>query len=49
MPIVGGRVASFVGDDVERTMHAEEAFLDGYLAERSGPPRHATVERRRAS
>lgn len=34
MPIVGGRIASFVGEDVERTLHAEEAFLDGYLAER---------------
>ncbi len=37
MPIVGGRIASFVGDDVERTMHAEEAFMDGYLAELANP------------
>jgi hypothetical protein len=33
MPIVGGKIAAFVGDDVERTVHAEEAFLDGYLRE----------------
>ena len=33
MPIVGGRIAAFVGDDVERTLHAEAAFLDGYLFE----------------
>ncbi len=39
MPIVGGRIASFVGDDVERTLHAEESFLDGYFAERSTDPR----------
>jgi hypothetical protein len=50
MPIVGGRIASFVGDDVERTMHAEEAFLDGYLAERANKtppanPLHGTAHR----
>jgi uncharacterized Zn-binding protein involved in type VI secretion len=43
MPIVGGRIAAFVGDDVERTLHEEEAFLDGYLREhefgRISPPR----------
>jgi hypothetical protein len=33
MPLVGGKIASFVGDDVERTLHAEEAFTDGYLHE----------------
>jgi hypothetical protein len=33
MPIVGGRIAAFVGDDVERTLQAEAAFLDGYLVE----------------
>ena len=48
MPIVGGRIASFVGDDVERTLHAEESFLDGYLAEhpdltrRVDPMQHST-------
>jgi hypothetical protein len=34
LPLVGGRLASFVGGDVERTMHAEEAFNDAHL---SGP------------
>lgn len=32
IPLVGGKLASFVGADVERTMHAEEEFNDGYLA-----------------
>jgi Protein of unknown function (DUF2505) len=35
MPLVGSKIAAFVGDDVERTMHAEEAFIDGYLCERA--------------
>jgi hypothetical protein len=35
MPLVGGKIAAFVGEDVERTLRAEEAFLDGYLREMS--------------
>lgn len=35
MPIVGSRIAKLVGDEVERTMHASEAFIDGYLHERA--------------
>lgn len=32
IPLVGGKLASFVGGDVERTMRGEEDFNDGYLA-----------------
>lgn len=32
IPLVGGKLAAYVGGDVERTMRAEEAFNDGYLA-----------------
>ncbi len=32
IPFVGGKLASYVGADVERTMSAEEQFNDGYLA-----------------
>ena len=32
IPLVGGKLASFVGGDVERTMRAEEEFNDAYLA-----------------
>ena len=32
IPFVGGKLASFVGGDVERTISAEENFNDGYLA-----------------
>ncbi len=31
MPIVGGRIATFLAADVERAMHEGAAFLDGYL------------------
>jgi Protein of unknown function (DUF2505) len=34
IPLVGGKLASFVGGDVERTMHGEEEFNDRYLAGR---------------
>jgi hypothetical protein len=34
IPLVGGKLADLVGGDVERTLVAEEAFNDGYLAER---------------
>ena len=32
VPLVGGKLASFVGADVQRTLQAEEAFNDGHLA-----------------
>lgn len=32
IPLVGGKLAAFVGADVERTMRAEEGFNDTYLA-----------------
>jgi hypothetical protein len=31
VPLVGGRIAEFVANDVMRTMHGEEAFNDEYL------------------
>ena len=34
IPLVGGKLADFVGGDVERTLAAEETFNDGYLAKR---------------
>lgn len=34
IPIVGGKLASFIGGDVERTIAAEEDFNDSYLADR---------------
>jgi len=32
VPLLGGKIASFVGADVERTIHAEEQFNDAHLA-----------------
>ena len=32
IPLVGGKLAAFVGADVERTMRAEEGFNDAHLA-----------------
>jgi hypothetical protein len=32
IPLLGGKLASFVGGDVERTIHAEQEFNDTYLA-----------------
>jgi len=32
IPLVGGKLAAYVGADVERTMRAEEVFNDTYLA-----------------
>jgi uncharacterized protein YndB with AHSA1/START domain len=32
VPIVGGKLAGFVGGDVQRTLGAEEEFNDGHLA-----------------
>lgn len=34
VPIVGGKLAGFVAGDVQRTLTAEEAFNDSYLADR---------------
>ena len=34
VPLVGGKLADFVAADVQRTLAAEEAFNDGYLATR---------------
>lgn len=34
VPLVGGKLASFVGGDVQHTLDAEEQFNDGYLAKR---------------
>ncbi len=33
VPIVGGKLAGFVGGDVQRTLTAEEDFNDSYLAD----------------
>lgn len=49
MPLVGGKIAAFVGDDVESTMRAEEAFLDGYLSERAAGDSPARAPHRKAS
>ena len=32
IPLVGGKLAAYVGADVERTMRAEDDFNDSYLA-----------------
>lgn len=48
MPIVGSRIAALVGDEVERTMRASEAFIDGYLHERAVADR-GPATRQRAS
>ncbi len=34
VPLVGGKLADFVGGDVQRTLAAEEAFNDAYLVKR---------------
>ena len=36
IPFVGGKLASFVGADVERTMRGEEEFNDAHLATPAG-------------
>lgn len=43
VPLVGGKLASFVGVDVQRTLHAEEAFNDGYLAAAATKPKRAPL------
>ena len=37
LPLLGGKLASSVAGDVQRTLQAEEAFNDGYLAARKKP------------
>jgi len=49
MPIVGSRIATLVGDEVERTMHATESFVEGYLRERGLPEQHEPTPHQRAS
>lgn len=39
VPIVGGKLADFVGHDVERTMEAEESFNDTQLGHRRSTTR----------
>lgn len=34
VPLLGGKLATFVGGDVQRTLDAEEQFNDGWLAAR---------------
>ena len=41
VPLVGGKLALFVGVDVQRTLHAEEAFNDGNLSAAATKPKHA--------
>jgi uncharacterized protein YndB with AHSA1/START domain len=38
VPLLGGRIAAFVGADVERTIHAEEEFNDTRLAQSPKQP-----------
>jgi hypothetical protein len=39
LPLIGGKLASFVGADVERTLAGEEQFNDGWLAAQATPKR----------
>ena len=32
VPLLGGKLAAFVGSDVQRTLTAEEQFQEGHLA-----------------
>ncbi len=42
VPLLGGKLAAFVGGDVQRTLAAEEQFNDGWLA---SPPKPARRKR----
>jgi hypothetical protein len=46
VPLLGGKLASFVGADVQRTLQAEEAFNDGYLARATQKPTPKRAPRR---
>ncbi len=39
VPLLGGKLASYLGGDVERTIHAEEAFNDAHLKKMAPAPR----------
>ena len=39
VPLIGGKLASFIGHDVERTMHAEEEINDGHLSRVAPKPK----------
>lgn len=39
VPLLGGKLASYLGGDVERTIHAEEAFDDAHLKKMAPAPR----------
>jgi hypothetical protein len=49
MPLVGSKIAAFVGDDVERTMRAEDSFIDGYLGEQAQGKSAPRTRHRKAS
>ena len=49
VPLRGGKLASFVGADVQRTLQAEEAFNDGYLARATPKPQPKRAPRRPAA
>jgi hypothetical protein len=49
MPMVGGKIAAFLGGDVESSLRAEEAFVDGYLGEQMGGDAAPRSPQRRAS
>lgn len=45
VPLLGGKLASFVGGDVERTMRGEEEFNDGHLAGLTPPAKKAAAKK----
>jgi hypothetical protein len=49
MPMVGGKIAAFLGGDVESSLRAEEAFVDGYLGEQMGGDAAPRSGQRKAS
>jgi hypothetical protein len=49
MPLVGAKLAAFLGDEVENTMRAEESFIDGYLGERTLEEGTSRMQHRQAS
>jgi hypothetical protein len=49
MPMVGAKIAAFLGGDVETSLHAEEAFVDGYLGERTRGAADPRSTQRKAS
>jgi hypothetical protein len=45
LPLIGGKIASFVGAEAERSIHAEEAFTDGFLATKKRPSRRKAASK----